>query len=119
MPQLILYGNEQIRINQAKNHIEVSTTRGANWYTRYSGSGCGEFRDLIVYGTELIALTSKGIYVSTSKGASWYCRCSSSTCHTSPPFSTPAANSSPTPPTATSTSAPARARRGLGGSRPH
>ena len=82
MPQLIQYGNEQIRINQAKNHIEVSTTRGASWYTRYSGSGCGEFRDLIVYGTELIALTSKGIYVSTSKGASWYCRCSSSTCHT-------------------------------------
>ena len=34
MPQLIQYGNEQIRINQAKNYIEASTTKGASWNRR-------------------------------------------------------------------------------------
>lgn len=80
MPQLIQYGTELIRFNPSNNHIEVSTSRGASWFTRYSGSSLGTIKDLIVYGPEIIALTSKGIYVSTSKGASWYCRNSSSTC---------------------------------------
>ena len=34
MPQLIQYGNEQIRINQAQNYIEASTTKGASWNRR-------------------------------------------------------------------------------------
>ena len=82
MPNLIQYGSELIRINPAKNYIEVSTSRGASWYSRYTGSSCGEFKDLLEYGDEIIAITSKGIYVSKSKGASWYSRCTSSVCKT-------------------------------------
>ncbi len=78
MPQLITYGNELIRFNPSNNHIEVSTSRGTSWFTRYSGSGLGNIRDLLVFGSEILALTDKGLYVSTSKGTSWFCRNSSS-----------------------------------------
>ena len=78
MPQLIPYGSEMIRINTANNKIEYSTNRGASWNTRYFGSSCGNFRDMIDYGGKLIALTDKGIYYSTNKGASWNCRYSGS-----------------------------------------
>lgn len=47
MPQLITYGNELIRINPANNRIEYSSNRGISWMSRYSGSSCGTFRDLI------------------------------------------------------------------------
>ena len=35
MSQLITYGNELIRINPAKNHIEYSTNAGASWMRRH------------------------------------------------------------------------------------
>ena len=78
MPQLITYGNELIRINPAKNSIEYSTNRGASWMTRYSGSSCGTFRDLLPYDGIILACTDKGIYYTTNKGASWMCRNSGS-----------------------------------------
>lgn len=78
MPTLISLGTELVRINPANNRIEYSTSRGASWITRYSGSSAGSFRDLIQYGNELLAATDKGIYYSTTKGASWICRCSGS-----------------------------------------
>ena len=75
MPQLITYGNELIRFNPSNNHIEVSTSRGTSWFTRYSGSGLGNIRDLLVFGSELLANTADGhLYVSTSKGTSWFRR---------------------------------------------
>ena len=82
MPQLIPYGSEMIRINPASNKIEYSTNRGASWNTRYIGSSCGAFRDLIEYGGKLIALTDKGIYYSTNKGASWNSRYTGSAAQT-------------------------------------
>ena len=78
MPQMITYGNELIRINLSNNKIEYSTNRGSSWITRYSGSNCGQFRDLLDYGNEIIACTDKGLYYSTNTGSSWICRSSGS-----------------------------------------
>ena len=80
MPQMIMLGSEMIRINPAKNTIEYSTSQGRSWSTRYSSTSCGEFIDLLPYGNELIAATSKGIYYSTSQGRSWSSRYNSSSC---------------------------------------
>ena len=80
MPQMIMLGSEMIRINPAKNTIEYSTSQGRSWSTRYSSTSCGEFIDLLPYGNELLAATSKGIYYSTSQGRSWSSRYMSSTC---------------------------------------
>lgn len=82
MAQLINYGNEMIRINTQKNTIEYSTSKGSSWSTRYSGSSCGIFHDLLAYGNEILACTSKGVYYSTSKGCSWSSRYTSSSCGT-------------------------------------
>ncbi len=85
MPQMITYGSELIRINPSNNKIEYSTNRGSSWITRYSGSGCGQFRDLLEYGNEIIACTDNQdggrellgssndghLYYSTNKGSSW------------------------------------------------
>lgn len=71
MPQLINWGNELIRINPSNNRIEYSTNRGLSWIGRYSGSNCGVFRDLLPYGSKIIAITDKGVYYSTNKGLSW------------------------------------------------
>ena len=80
MPQMIMLGSEMIRINPAKKSVEYSTSGGRSWSTRYSSSSCGEFIDLLPYGNELLAVTSKGIYYSTSQGRSWSSRYTSSSC---------------------------------------
>lgn len=80
MSQIISYQNLMVRINPAKNCIEYSNNRGSSWYQRYSGSSCGVFSDLILYGNEIIAATSKGIYYSNNGGSSWYQRYSGSSC---------------------------------------
>jgi len=74
MPKLITCGNELIRINPAGNKIEYSVTAGRSWSTRYVGSSCGTFIDLLEYGRELIALTSKGVYYSVTQGRTWSSR---------------------------------------------
>ena len=78
MPKMISFGSELIRINPSNNRIEYSTSRGSSWITRYSGSSCGEFRDLLEYGGKIVACTDKGICYSTNKGASWIAKCTSS-----------------------------------------
>lgn len=78
MPQLISIESELIRINPTNNRIESSSSAGRVWKTRYSGSYCGTFRDLVEFGDEIIALTDKGIYSSRNAGATWAARCSSS-----------------------------------------
>ena len=80
MPQMIMLGSEMIRINPAKKTVEYSTSQGRSWSTRYSSSSCGEFIDLLPYGNELLAVTSKGVYYSTSQGRSWSSRYTSSSC---------------------------------------
>lgn len=77
MPAIITYGNELLRIG-AKNRIERSKNGGTSWSPLYTGSSCGEFCDLLPYGNELLALTSKGVYVSKNAGLSWSPRCTSS-----------------------------------------
>ena len=62
MAQMILHGRELIRINTQKNYIEYSTNDGRSWHTRYTGTHAGNFIDLLDYGSEIIACTSKGIY---------------------------------------------------------
>lgn len=68
MAQMILHGRELIRINTQKNYIEYSTNDGRSWHTRYTGTHAGNFIDLLDYGSEIIACTSKGIYFSLNKG---------------------------------------------------
>ncbi len=80
MPQMINTGKELIRINPAKNTIEYSTTQGRSWVTRYTGTNCGTFRDLLPYGAEIIAATSKGIYYSTNEGRGWVSRYTGTSC---------------------------------------
>lgn len=79
MPQLITYGNELIRINPSNNRIEFSSNRGVSWISRYNGSSCGTFRDLLQYNGKIIAATDKGIYFSSNKGVSWISRCTGAT----------------------------------------
>lgn len=73
MPQLISYGRELLRIGPG-NKIEYSTNDGRSWFSRFTGSSVGTFRDLLPYGKELLAVTNKGIYYSTNEGRSWFTR---------------------------------------------
>ena len=51
-------------INIQKNTIEVSTNSGRTWNTRFSGTNAGKFIDLLAYGNEILACTSKGVFSS-------------------------------------------------------
>ena len=72
MALMINRGKELIRINpKNSNQIQYSTNDGRSWNTRYSGSSCGEFKDLIDNGNEILAQASKGLYYSKNDGRSW------------------------------------------------
>lgn len=82
MPQIIKIGGgffsrgEMLRINPARNTIEVSTNEGRSWAPRcYSGTSYGTFVDLLPFGREILAATSKGVYVSTNGARSFSPRC--------------------------------------------
>ena len=55
--------------------VKCSQNGGRSWVTRCSNASYGTFRDLLVYGNELLACTSKGVYVSTNDGRSFAPRC--------------------------------------------
>lgn len=74
MPKLINYGGELIRINEEKKRIETSKDNGVNWKPRYTSTSKGEFIDLLPYGNEILAVTSKGIYFSKDGGLNWNIR---------------------------------------------
>lgn len=78
MAQMIQAGKEMIRINPAKNSIEYSTNDGRSWHSRCTSSMYGTFMDLLLYGTEIFAITSKGVYYSSNEGRTWSSRCTSS-----------------------------------------
>ena len=78
MAQMIQRGRELVRINFQKNTIEYSSDGGRNWNRRCTCSSYGTFKDLLDYGSELLACTSKGIYYSKDEGRNWNSRCTSS-----------------------------------------
>ena len=71
MPQIVNLGKELVRINTQKNTVEYSQNGGRSWVMRFSNNSYGTFRDLLVYGRELLACTSKGLYYSRNEGRSW------------------------------------------------
>jgi hypothetical protein len=75
MAQEIDLGKELLRICPTDNNkIEYSTTDGKTWHSRYKGSSAGDFYDLAVFGDEIFAVTSKGIYTSKTGGQTWHSR---------------------------------------------
>jgi hypothetical protein len=79
--RMVQVANEIVRINPQKaNQIDYSTNGGRTWMSRYSGSSCGEFIDLVHYNNELIAITTKGIYYSTNSGRTWMSRYTGTSC---------------------------------------
>lgn len=76
MSQLIECGNELIRINPAKNSIEYSRD-GRNWIRRCSSTAYGTFLDLCLFGPNLYAVTTKGVYYSRDKGLNFISKCNS------------------------------------------
>lgn len=80
MAQMIQRGKKLIQINQKKNSIEYSTNGGRSWSTRYFSNSAGEFLDLLDFGDEILACTSKGVYVSDNDGRSWKSRYFSNQC---------------------------------------
>ena len=80
MAQMIQYGSELLRIDTQKNTIEYSKDGGRSWRSRYMGSIAGVFVDLLVYGSEILACTSKGIYYSKDGGYNWRNRYNSNSC---------------------------------------
>lgn len=74
MPQIVTFGKEMLRINPQKNTIEYSTTGGRIWQTRFCMNSAGTFKDLLVMGTNVFAITSKGLYWSQNNGMTWMTR---------------------------------------------
>lgn len=75
MSQVIVVGKEMLRISP-KNayHIEYSYNGGRSWLVRYLGTTAGQFKDLQIVGSEIIALTSKGTFYSKTQGRTWLFR---------------------------------------------
>lgn len=80
MAQMIQRGKEIIRINTQKNVIEYSTDGGRSWRSRYMGNTPGVFVDILNYGTDILACTSRGIYCSEDGGKNWRYRYIGSSC---------------------------------------
>lgn len=79
--RMVQLANEIVRINPQKaNQIDYSTNGGRTWISRYTGTSCGDFIDMVIYNDELIAITSKGVYYSTSSGRTWINRYSGTSC---------------------------------------
>ena len=81
MPQIIKTGGglfssgELIRINPSNNSIESSGNGGRSWIPRCTNTSYGTFRDLLLVGREILAVTSRGLYVSTNSARSFSPRC--------------------------------------------
>ena len=81
MPQIIKTGgsllskSELPRIKLEKNTIEVSINEGRSWSPRCNNSSYGTFHDLLVFGREILATTTRGLYASTNAARSFSPRC--------------------------------------------
>lgn len=76
MATTIKHKNNLIRINPSKkNELEYSSNDGKVWYNLYkSDSNIGEFKDLLIYKNEILAVTNIGICYSTQDAKVWYTR---------------------------------------------
>ncbi len=74
MATIINIGKELIRINSEKQRLEYSKNDGKTWLSRYTGSSYGEFMDLLIFGDEILAVTSKGLYYSKNECRTWLSR---------------------------------------------
>ena len=68
MAQIISIGTALLRINTTNNKKIEYSNNGKYWTTHYTGSTYGEFYDLLLFGSEIFAVTSKGLYVSKNEG---------------------------------------------------
>ena len=68
MAQIISIGTALLRINPTNNKKIEYSNNGKYWTTHYTGSTYGEFYDLLLFGSEIFAVTSKGLYVSKNEG---------------------------------------------------
>ena len=81
MPQIIkvsgglFSSGELIRINPSNNSIESSGNGGRSWIPRCTNTSYGTFRDLLLVGREILAVTSRGLFVSTNAARSFSPRC--------------------------------------------
>ena len=64
MAQVISIGTALLRICPTNNKKIEYSSNGKYWTTHYTGSTYGEFYDLLLFGSEIFAVTSKGLYVS-------------------------------------------------------
>ena len=71
MAQIISIGTALLRINPTNNKKIEYSSNGKYWTTHYTGSTYGEFYDLLLFGSEIFAVTSKGLYVSKNEGRNW------------------------------------------------
>ena len=79
MAQVISIGTALLRICPTNNKKIEYSSNGRHWTTHYTGSIYGEFYDLLLFGSEIFAVTSKGLYVSKNEGRNWSSRFTSST----------------------------------------
>lgn len=75
MPSIVSFAGKLIRINFDSNRIELSKDRGRTWISRFSGTFCGKFVELVAFGDEIFALTDKGVFSSSDEGLTWRQRC--------------------------------------------
>lgn len=73
MSQLISVGRQFYRINPTKNSIEVSND-GRYWSSKCTSSAYGIFKDLCLFGREIYAVTTNGVYSSQDNGRTWQWR---------------------------------------------
>lgn len=72
MSLMVYKEGELLRISpRSKDEIEVSTNKGRTWISRYKGTSCGDFIDIIWAEDELLAQTTRGLYYSTNFGRAW------------------------------------------------
>ena len=79
MAQVISIRTALLRINPTNNKKIEYSNNGKYWTTHYTGSTYGEFYDLLLFGSEIFAVTSKGLYVSKNEGRNWSPRYTNST----------------------------------------
>lgn len=68
-------GEELLAITKNGKQISYSKNNGENWFKRgVANSSFNEFHNLTLNGSEILAITDKGLYYSRNKGENWNLR---------------------------------------------